>query len=184
MRELSLHVLDIVQNSLAAQADFIEININEDLEKDILEISIKDNGRGMSVEELEKVVDPFFTSRSTRKVGLGIPLFKANAEACNGIFRIDSQIGQGTQVYSSFQHSHIDRVPLGDIVSTIITVLASNSNLHLIYRHSFNGREFLLNTEEIRKTLDDIPLNNPLVINWLKEYMDENINNLKFPTIT
>lgn len=179
MRELSLHILDIVQNSLAAQASFIKIVINEDTKKDLLEISIEDNGKGMSAEDIKKVVDPFFTSRTTRKVGLGIPMFKANAEACNGSFNISSKIGVGTDVYAAFQHSHIDRVPLGDIVATIITIVASNPDLDLVYEYNYNGRKFTLNTEEINKTLDDVPINNPLVLEWLKGFLQENMEQVK-----
>lgn len=179
MRELSLHVLDIVQNSLAAGASIVEVSINENIKEDILEIIIKDNGKGMSQEEIKKVIDPFFTSRTTRKVGLGIPLFKANAEACNGNFTISSQLGKGTTVYASFQINHIDRVPLGDMVRTIISILAVNPSLKLIYKHNINGQEFTFNSEEIKETLEDVPINNPLVLDWLKLFLTENLERIK-----
>jgi len=175
MKELSLHILDIVQNSVAANANRIEIIIKEDKEGDLLEISIKDNGMGMDEEEVIKVVDPFYTTRSTRKVGLGIPLFKSNAEACNGRFFIRSEIGKGTEVFASFQHSHIDRVPLGDLVGTIISILAVNPQLHLILKYQLNGHIFTFNTEEIKEVLEDVPINTPLVLDWVRFYLTENI---------
>lgn len=179
MRELSLHILDIIQNSLAAEATKVELIIKEDLEEDSLEIEVKDNGRGMTAAQLEKVTDPFFTSRTTRKVGLGIPLFKANAESCNGKFKITSSLKVGTDVYASFQHSHIDRVPLGDIVSTIISILAVNPQLDLIFQYNYNGRQFIFDSREIKGNLDDVPINNPLVLDWLKQYLRENIDLVK-----
>jgi len=106
-------------------------------------------------------------------------MFKANAEACNGSFNISSKIGVGTDVYAAFQHSHIDRVPLGDIVATIITIVASNPDLDLVYEYNYNGRKFTLNTEEINKTLDDVPINNPLVLEWLKGFLQENMEQVK-----
>lgn len=175
MRELSLHILDIVQNSLAANATRIEISIREDKTRDILEISLVDNGKGMTEEELNKVIDPFYTSRTTRKVGLGIPLFKANAESCNGQFQIKSQLGKGTQVFASFQHSHIDRVPLGDIIGTIISILAVNPEIELLLKHDYNGQIFVFDSEEIKETLEDVPINTPLVLDWIRLFLSENI---------
>ncbi|MGI6224887.1 MAG: ATP-binding protein [Peptococcales bacterium] len=175
MRDLSLHILDIVQNSVAANATKIEIWIKEDMANDLLEITIKDNGKGMSQDELTKVIDPFYTSRTTRKVGLGIPLFKANAELCDGKFQIDSRLGIGTEVFASFQHSHIDRVPLGDIIGTIISILAVNPETELLLKIDSDGHLFTFDTEEIKVTLEDVPINTPLVLDWIKLYLTENI---------
>lgn len=177
MKELSLHILDIVQNSLAAKADRVEIVINEDRIGDLLEIRVKDNGKGMTEEELAKVVDPFYTTRSTRKVGLGIPLFKANAEACNGRFFIKSEIGKGTEVYASFQHSHIDRVPLGDIIGTVISIIAVNPQLRLILDYQLDGHKIIFDTEQIKEVLEDVPINNPSVLDWVKKFLTENFPN-------
>jgi len=175
MRELSLHILDIVQNSLAAGATRIEIGIREDILADLLKISVLDNGKGMTEEELKKVTDPFYTSRTTRKVGLGIPLFKANAEACNGQFQIQSQVGKGTKVTAIFQHSHIDRVPLGDIIGTVVSILAVNPEIQLMLKYDYDGRIFVFDTEEIKEKLEDVPINTPLVLDWIRLFLTENM---------
>ncbi len=179
MRELSLHILDIAQNSIVAQAREIRIAIIEDLVDDKLIIRIKDDGRGMDAEMLERVVDPFYTTRTTRKVGLGIPMFKANAESCNGTFEIRSKLGVGTELDAEFQHSHIDRVPLGNMSETIITIIQANIDIDLIYTHSFNGHKFTLNTKDIKKTLVDLPINNTDVLIWLRSYINEALEEIQ-----
>lgn len=179
MRELSLYILDIVQNSIAAQATLVEIIVEENLDKDYLRISIQDNGKGMKQEQIERALDPFYTSRTNRRVGLGLPMYQAHALECGGDFSLTSQVGLGTKVIASFQHSHIDRVPLGDIGATIVTIIAGNKNLHLRYKHVFDGQEFLFDTEEIRGNLDGVPLDNPLVLDWIKSYLEENFSKLQ-----
>lgn len=180
MRELSLHILDIAQNSISANSDSVRIAVIEDVENDLLTIMIKDDGRGMDDETLRRVVDPFYTTRTTRKVGLGIPMFKSSAEACDGEFEIKSQVGVGTEVKATFKYSHIDRVPLGNMADTIITVILSNPLLELIYTHKFNEEGFCLNTKEIRKTLgNEVPIDNIDVIMWLKEYIAEGLAEIR-----
>jgi hypothetical protein len=172
MRELSLHILDILENSLEAGATRIELTIDEDLAADRLTMTVEDNGRGMSEEQLARVADPFFTTRRTRHVGLGIPLFQAAAERCNGGLTITSQVGQGTTVRATFQHSHIDRAPLGDISGTLLAViLAGPCNVQ--YTHRVDGREFGFDTAEIRAELGDTPLAHPTVRQWLQELIAE-----------
>lgn len=178
MRELSLHILDIAQNSISANAEKLRIAIIENLEDDKMIIKLKDDGDGMEKDELDKVVDPFFTSRTTRKVGLGIPMFKAAAEQCNGSFMISSQLGIGTEVEAEFQHSNIDRVPLGNMSDTIVAIILSNPNMQLIYTHSVNDVKFTLNTKEIVKILGEVPISNIDVINWLREYLREGLKEI------
>ncbi len=175
MRELSLHILDIAQNSIAAEAETLRIAIIEDLFKDSLTIKIKDDGTGMDAETVKKVIDPFYTSRTTRKVGLGIPLFKLSAEQCDGMFDIKSQLGVGTEIIAEFKHSHIDRVPLGNMTDTLITIINASDHMNLIYTHSYNGNCFTLNTKEIKKLLDGVSINTIDVIKWLKEYITEGL---------
>lgn len=180
MRELSLHILDIAQNSISANAESVRIAIIEDIEKDTLTIKIKDDGRGMDEETVKMVIDPFYTTRTTRKVGLGIPMFKSSAEACDGQFEIKSQIGVGTEVMAVFKYSHIDRVPLGNMADTIISIIISNPLIELIYTHKYKDNSFCLNTKEIRKTLgNEVPIDNIDVIMWLKEYIKEGIEEIK-----
>lgn len=178
MRELSLHILDIAQNSISANAETLRIAVIENLKDDRLTIRIKDDGDGMEEETLQKVVDPFYTSRTTRKVGLGIPMFKASAEQCNGNFRIVSSLGVGTEVEAEFQHSHIDRVPIGNMSDTIIAIILSNPNMELIYTHSVDNEKFTLNTKEIIKILGEVPITNIDVINWLREYLREGLKEI------
>ncbi len=178
MRELSLHILDIAHNSIAAKAETLRIAIIEDFEKDQLTIHIKDDGKGMDAAALKKVVDPFYTTRTTRKVGLGIPMFKAAAEQCNGHFEIKSHLGVGTEINATFQHGHIDRVPLGNMTETIIAIVMANIHMDLIYTHDIDGRKFTLNTRDIKKTLGDLPINHMDVVAWLKGYIHENLMDL------
>ncbi|MBN1317319.1 MAG: sensor histidine kinase, partial [Anaerolineales bacterium] len=133
MRELSLHILDLAENSVSAGADKVRILVHEDMHADRLIIAVQDNGRGMDEASLAQVCDPFFTSRTTRKVGLGIPFLKAAAESCQGIFIIESTPGKGTHVKAEFKHSHIDRMPLGDLAGTLLTLLVSFPDTHWIF---------------------------------------------------
>ncbi|MBM7622688.1 ATP-binding protein [Sporohalobacter salinus] len=179
MKELSLHILDLVQNSIKAGATEIKIKVIEDLVADQMKILIVDDGKGISDEFLEEVLDPFTTTRTTRKVGLGLPLFQAAAEQCSGGLNISSKEGEGTKVKATFQHSHIDRAPLGDIEETIATIIQGNPNLEIYYRHVINDEEFLFATSDFRKRLEEVPLDEPEVLSFIKEYLSENIEKLK-----
>lgn len=178
MKELSLHILDIVQNSIVADATLVEVNIYENTNEDVLLFSIIDNGKGMDEELVQKVTDPFITSRTTRKVGLGIPLLKAAAEAALGNLSIFSKVGEGTTIKATFVHSHIDRQPLGDIGSTMVGLISSNPNIDFLYKHNYNGNEFFVDTKELKAILDGVSLSEPSVAAWLFEYFNEGIENL------
>jgi len=170
MRELSLHILDAAENSLEAGSTLIEVIIEEDFGADRLTITVRDNGRGMGEAQLARVFDPFFTTRSTRHVGLGIPLFKAAAERCNGSLTITSQPGKGATLQATFQHSHIDRAPLGDIVGTLLAVILSG-RCDVRYVHRVDGRESTFHTADIRAELGEIPLTHPRVRQWLEKFI-------------
>lgn len=172
MRELSLHVLDALENSLEAGATAIELTIEEDTGADRLSITVRDNGRGMNAAQLDRVFDPFFTTRGTRHVGLGIPLFKTAAERCNGDLTVTSQLGEGTTLRAYFQYSHIDRAPLGDIRGTLLAViLAGSCDLH--YVHRVDRERFEFDTADIRTELGEIPLTHPEVRRWLQDFIAE-----------
>lgn len=173
MREIALHILDIAQNSVVADATFVGIDVIENHSDDELVVKISDNGSGMSKEFLKKVVDPFTTKRTTRKVGLGIPLFKLAAENAGGSFEITSELGKGTVVTAKFVHSHIDRQPLGDMAGTILSLVTAYESVNFLYRHIVDGREFLLDTAELKKVLGDVPFSNPEVYIWLTQYITE-----------
>lgn len=174
MTEISLNILDIAENSIRAEATAVYITVEIDSMADTLEVSVKDNGQGMDPEQLKKVQDPFFTTRTTRKVGLGVPFFKMAAESTGGWFEITSEKGVGTETKAGFKLSHIDRMPLGDINSTIYTLVAFNTGIDFIYRYACDGKEFVMDTREFKEILDGVPLDSPEVLKYLKEYLDEN----------
>lgn len=174
MTELSLNVLDVAQNSVKAGAGLIEITVSADTKSDRLVITIKDDGCGMSEEQVSRVTDPFYTTRTTRKVGLGVPFYKLAAESTGGSFEITSQIGSGTTVTAEFVISHIDRMPLGDMTETMHSLITMNADIDFLYTYRIDGREFTLDTRELREILGGIPLNTPEVSEYIKEYLKEN----------
>lgn len=178
MRELSLNVLDIAQNSISANASLITIEITENKKCNTLSIDISDNGRGMNAEQLKSVQDPFYTTRTTRKVGMGIPLFKMAAEMTGGSFNIESEQGVGTKVSTVFKTDTVDFIPLGDICSTVIMLVTMNTDRDFVYIHRVDENEFLFDTRNIKEILGDVPLDSTDVVSWMKEFIEENINNL------
>jgi anti-sigma regulatory factor (Ser/Thr protein kinase) len=181
LKELSLHILDIAENSVNAGADKIEISVTENIKNDSLSITIIDNGRGMDNETVQRITDPFITSRTTRKVGLGIPFLKAAAEACQGKLTIESQVGKGTQVQVIFQRSHIDRMPLGDLQGTFLSLMIGYPQVNWIFKYQIDEKIFELDDRPIKETLDSIPLSEPSVINYLKENIAEGFKKLAVP---
>lgn len=180
MKELSLHILDIMQNSLQAGATEIDVEITEIQREDKYMIIIRDNGKGMTHEIAEKVTDPFYTTRTTRKVGLGIPLLKEHAERTGGTFELRSEPGQGTEIRAIFSLTHIDRQPLGDIAGTMVLTAASHPRVRIIYHHTTSYGEFTFDTREVKEVLDDTPIQSAQVIGFLKEMITENLENIKY----
>ncbi len=177
MKELSLNILDITENSVKAGATLTEIIIDETPES--LTITIKDNGCGMSDEVERAVTNPFYTTRTTRKVGLGIPLLKLAAEQTGGEVIIESKTASespdshGTTVRAKFIKGHLDFTPLGDVVSTVQTLIQGHPDVDFLYIHNKNSGRVVLDTREMREVLGDIPLNSYEVILWVKEALDE-----------
>lgn len=176
MKELSLNILDITYNSIKAKADRIEIDLKESVSQNVVEIRITDNGCGMDEAFLSQVTDPFVTTRTTRKVGLGIPLFKQSAEDTDGSFLIRSKIGEGTSIQASFRLDHLDRAPIGDIGSTMVSLIQANDQIRFIYRHITDFGEFVFDTDEFHAQLGDISLSEPAVLSWIGEYIKENLD--------
>lgn len=141
-------------------------------------MSVEDNGKGMDAEMVAKVIDPFVTSRTTRKVGLGIPLLKEAAEACNGFLKIESELGKGTRLFVQFQRSHIDRMPLGDLAATYRELLIANPSIHWIFSYKKDDQEFLFDDEPVKAILDGLSLTEPSILNYLRETIDTGIHNL------
>jgi len=175
MRELALHLLDIAENSAAAQATRICIEVTEDIEHDRLSMKIEDNGKGMDEEMVKNVTDPFVTSRTTRKVGLGIPLLKEAAEACNGTFSITSKVGVGTTVFVDFQRSHIDRMPLGDLSTTFLNLMIAHPLIQFIFQYKVGKEEFYLDDQTIKSELEGVPLTEPLILNFLRTLFETGV---------
>jgi anti-sigma regulatory factor (Ser/Thr protein kinase) len=178
MKDLSLHIMDILQNSIRAEANCIEVDIIEDTDKDIYRLIFKDNGFGMDEATMTRVVDPFFTTRTVRKVGLGLPLLKLNAEKTGGSLTLDSTVGKGTTVQATFSHKHIDRPVLGDVAGAIVLTASAYPMIHFIYRHNKNGKEFIFDTNLINEALEGVSIQEPEIIASLREMITENLKEI------
>jgi len=181
VRELSLHILDVLQNAREAGSRLVRLTVHENIAEDRLILEVTDDGRGMAEEDMKKVTDPFFTTRTTRHVGLGLPLFAAAAERCNGGLEIEKAPGRGLRVTASFRHGHIDRVPLGNMARTLVSFLMGEPPCDLVYVHRRNGKTFELDTRLVRKELGPIPLSHPAVREWLGSYISEGEEGLTGP---
>ncbi len=169
MQELSMNILDIVENSTRAGASLIKISVTDDRENDILRIEIADDGEGMEPDVTEKALDPFYTSKDVRRIGLGLPMLSHAAKITAGSFTIESEKGKGTEVRADFKHSHIDRQPLGDMPTTMTTMIAGNPLVDFVYTHLSDGESYTLDTREIKNELEDVPIDHPEVIQFIKE---------------
>ena len=180
MKELSLNILDITENSTKAKAELILIDIIE--KADTLTIKISDNGTGMTEETLRSVSDPFYTTRTTRKVGMGIPLFRASAEQCGGSLTITSRhideypADHGTTLTATFNKQHIDFTPLGDIISTLVTLIQGHPSVNFVFNHDTLDNKVTLDTRDLRAVLEDVPLDTFEVLVWIKENLEEQYN--------
>lgn len=179
MIEISLHILDVVQNSIKAKATNVEIMIEENIDKNYLKVYIKDNGIGMDEEFLKNVTDPFVTTRKTRRVGLGLSLLKSAAELTGGSLEITSKLNEGTCVCANFVYDSIDRQPLGDMAFTLVTLITCNPDINFIYSHSINGNTFKFSTGVVKETLGDVFIGEQNVLNWIKEYIVEGLNEIR-----
>lgn len=178
MKELSLNVLDIAENSVKAGAALTEIILAHDTKQHRLAITVKDDGCGMDPEFLARVTDPFSTTRTTRKVGMGIPLFKLAAEMAGGDFSIRSEKGKGTTLTATFDTENIDMAPVGDIAGTIVTLIRCHPETDFRYQRILDDRDFVLDTREIRDVMGDIPLSSYEVTAFVQEFIEENTNEL------
>jgi anti-sigma regulatory factor (Ser/Thr protein kinase) len=179
VKELTLHLLDIVENSVTAGAKRVEVTIRENTHSDRLTLTVQDNGKGMDEALLARVTDPFVTSRTTRKVGLGIPLLKAAAESCNGYLHIDSTPGEGTRLEAAFQRSHIDRMPLGDLAGTMLTLLVAFSGVRWVFTYQVDERQFVFDSEPIVEELGDIPISEPSILAFVKQMLREGVERVQ-----
>lgn len=178
MEDISLHILDIAENALKAEAKKIEIYIIEDVQKDLFKIQILDDGKGMDEKMVRSVTDPFVTSRTERRVGLGLPLLAESARMTGGEIRIKSEPGKVTSIDADFIYSSIDRKPLGDIVKTMMVLIAGNPDVDFYYSHQKGEKTYCLDTTELRSHLEEIPINHPDVIGLIKKDLEEGLNEI------
>ncbi len=178
MRELALHILDIVENSLNAGATKIRIEIKELPRDNELRIVVEDNGRGLEEEEIRKALDPFYTTRSTRRVGLGLSLFNETCKRCEGNLEINSVPGRGSRVEAMLKLDHIDLPPLGDMASTIVTLIGGNPGIDFTYCHCVDSNEFELDTAELKKDLGEEGVSDPRTLKYLKEKIREALSSI------
>ncbi|MDR1680618.1 MAG: ATP-binding protein [Prevotellaceae bacterium] len=168
-----------MQNAISAGAGLITVCITENEADDRLVISIADNGRGMTPEEAARATDPYFTSRRTRKVGLGLPLFKQSAEQSGGALTVVSAAGKGTTVTATFGLCHIDRPALGDTANAVMLSVAANPHVDFIYTHDYNHRQYTFDTREVKAALDGLPIHNPQMVLWLTDMIRENVKAIR-----
>ena len=178
MRELSLHIMDIVENGLRAGATLVEIFVKEDRKGNWLSVEISDNGHGMPDETLKRVMDPFFSTRSTRRVGLGLPMFRELCRRCDGEFDIRSKDGEGTKINASFRIDHIDLIPLGDMAGSMMSLIMGNPEADFLYTHEVDDRTFHLDTRQVREELEGLEIYNPQVVKSLGKLVRESLADL------
>lgn len=178
MEDLSLHILDIAENSLNAGATEVSITIDEDTQSDLLTVEVMDNGKGMDTDTSHNVMDPFYTTRTTRSVGLGLPLLNEAARLANGSVKVASVPGKGTTVTATFQLSHIDRKPLGRMADTVTAIIAGRPDVDVRYRHQRGDAVLAFTTKDIRERFEDLPLNSARVLGFIREYLTQEDNDL------
>ncbi len=183
MKELALHILDITQNSITAGAKNIGIYIMEDEAANTYAIRVEDDGCGMSKEMVQRVTDPYVTTRTTRKTGMGIPLFMHSAEQAGGLLKIESEPGKGTTLEALFEHNHIDRPELGDMAGILTILIGGSPDIRFRYHHQKSEQEFALDTNEIREILEGIPVNEPEVLRFIREMIRENLQKITCDSI-
>ena len=179
MRDFSLHIMDIIENGLNGGATLIGLTVIEERKNNWLRITITDDGRGIPEDVLKKVLDPFYTTRVTRRVGLGLSLFREASKRCDGEFSIISEEGKGTQVDATFRLDHIDLPPMGDLASTMTTLIVGNSEVDFVYAHEVEGDTFQLDTRDIRKELDGVEISHPQVVKYIGDTIRESLDELR-----
>lgn len=175
MKELSMHVYDLMENSTAAQSKDVFLTIEDSVSRNEFRFTIEDNGKGMSPEFLAKVTDPYTTSRTTRKVGLGLPLIKMNTENCGGGMHIESQLGKGTRLTFWFRHDHWDRPPMGDLTGTLVMLLSQHEDIHMVITYTTDIGQYVIDSEELKEALGGMSMNDLSIIRFLKEMVAENL---------
>jgi anti-sigma regulatory factor (Ser/Thr protein kinase) len=178
MEDISLHILDVAENSIGAGASLVKISLSENAAEDLFSVEIEDNGRGIPEDIRAKVLDPFYTTRTTRKVGLGLPLLAQSARETGGDISIRPGSGCGTIVTANFKQSHIDMKPLGDIAETLVVMIAGNPQIDFLFVYRKNSDEFSLDTREVREELGGVPMNSAPVLSFLRDYLRTSLSDI------
>lgn len=173
-----MHIMDILQNSVRAESTMISLDIEEDTKENMLSMVITDNGKGMEPEMLSKATDPFFTTRTTRKVGLGLSLLRQNALRTGGTFSLESTPGKGTTVTSQFRSDHPDMLPYGDLAGAILLPVISNPSISFVYSHRKNKEQYTFSTDEVRTALGGLSLDAPELYRPLHGMIIENLKEI------
>jgi hypothetical protein len=177
MDEISSHIMDITANAITAKAKHIEISIIVDTKKSLTTLSFKDDGIGMNDEMVKKVQDPFFSTKTGKKVGLGIPLLKGTAETTGGTFSLTSEPGKGVEIRATFHLNHPDLPPIGKLKDTILVLVVGNPEIDFIFQYTLDEDQFIFDTAPIKALLEGIPVNHPEVVNFIINYLDEHLQN-------
>lgn len=176
MPDIAMHILDIAYNSICALASLIKITLIDSDKENKIEVIIEDDGCGMEEEMVLRIQDPFFTTRTTRKVGLGVPLFKEGALATGGKFEIKSILNKGTSTHAIYVKDHIDTLPIGDMAETLVTLIQANDKIDYLFEYQRDDHQFVLDTKQIKEILEDVKINEPEIILWLKDYIKEGLS--------
>ena len=179
MKELSLHILDVAENGISAGADIVRVEVDEARAANRLKIVIADNGKGIPDDILRNVTDPFYTTRTTRRVGLGLSLLEAAASQCDGSMLIESAPGKGTRITAEFKYDHIDRAPVGDIAGTMITLIIGNPDVDFEYCHKIDEKQFFVDTRKLKEKFGGRPTTDPVVFQHLLAKLNEGLDILK-----
>ncbi len=174
-----MHILDIVQNSISAGATRVTLTVDEAPAADLLTIAVGDNGKGMTPEQVSRLSDPFFTSRTTRRVGMGIPLLMDSARQSGGDVRIESEPGKGTEVTAVFGYSNIDRPPLGDVANALMLLVSSNPDLDFLFTYRYDGEEYLFDTSDVRDVFGKGALKDLTIIRNLEKMIKDNMREIR-----
>lgn len=180
MRDLSLHILDLTENSIRAEASEVRWLIEESVDRDTYTITLSDNGKGMDLEMCKRVVDPFYTTRTTRDIGLGLPLIKQSAESAGGGLRVISELGEGTELVITFINSNIDRTPLGDIAITYLMEVIAYPSVRFIYRHTTDLGEYYIDSDELREVLEGTPIESSEIKESVLSMINDNLRDIGY----
>ena len=179
MEDIAMQILELLMNSIQAGASHIWLTVHDSILENRISVHLEDDGRGMSEEFVARVTDPFTTTRKTRKVGMGVAFFKGLTEMCNGSFEIHSREGTGTLINANMQKDWIDTPPLGDLGEMMMYCIQANENISYVLTYSTDKNQFVFQSDEVKELLAGVSLQEPEILIWIKEYINEGIEHVK-----